>query len=69
MEKSSKPDNDCKIDDVLLWQNFIKPFHSLSSESRNSKIFKHSDFKMALGFAIKDSIAATPIKFINNTGT
>ena len=44
-------------------------FHSLSSESRNSKVFTHSDFKLALSFAIISSIAATALKFINNART
>ena len=39
---------------------------TLSIKSRNSKVFTHSDFKMALSFTIIDSIAATALKFINN---
>ena len=44
-------------------------FHSLSSKSRISKVFTHSDFKMALSFAIIGSIAATEFKFANNVRT
>ena len=60
--------NDCKINDVFLWQN-NNDFHSLSSKSRNSKMFAHSDFKMALSFAIIGSIATNALKFIDNSRT
>ena len=47
----------------------VMSFNSLTSKSRNSKAHSHSDFKMALSFAIIGSIAATALKFINNIGT
>ena len=37
--------------------------------AQNSKLFVHSDFEMALSFAIIDSIAATTLQFINNVRT
>ena len=40
------------------------PFHSFSNNIRKSKVFTHSDFKMALSFVIIGSIAATALKFI-----
>ena len=45
---------------------FIITFPSLSGECKNLKVFTHSDSRIALGFAIKASIAATALKFINN---
>ena len=52
---------------MLVYGRIIIPIHSLSSKSRNSKIFTHSD--LALSFAIIGSIAATALKFINNART
>ena len=43
----------------------LSPF-TLSSNSENSKVFTHSDFKMPLSFAIIGSITATSLKFINS---
>ena len=43
--------------------------HSLSSKRRNTKVFTHSDFKMALTFAIIGNIAATALNFIKNART
>ena len=37
---------------MLFYGRIIIPFHSLSSKSRNSKMFTHSDFKMTLSFVI-----------------
>ena len=54
---------------MFFYGRIVIPFHSLSSKSRNSKMFTHSDFKMALSFAIIGSIAATALKFINNART
>ena len=54
---------------MFLYGRFVIPFHCLSSKSRNSKMFTHSDFKMALSFAVIVSIAATTLKFINNART
>ena len=54
---------------MFFYGRIIIPLHSLSSKSRNSKVFTHSDFKMALSFAIIGSIAATALKFINNART
>ena len=53
---------------MLFYGRTVIPFHSLSSTSRNSKVFTHSDFKMALSFTIID-IAATALKFVNNART
>ena len=47
----------------------LSSFYSYSRKSRNSKIFTHSDFKMALSFAIIGSIAATALKLINSVRT
>ena len=54
---------------MLFYGRIVIPFHSLSSKSRNSKMFPHSDFKMAFSFAIIGSIATTALKFINNART
>ena len=54
---------------MFLYGRIVIPFHSLSSKSRNSKMFTHSDFKMALSFAIIGNIAATALKLINNART
>ena len=54
---------------MFLYGRIVIPFHSLSSKSRNSKMFTHSDFKMALSSAIIGSIAAIALKFINNART
>ena len=54
---------------MFFYGRIIIPLHSLSSKSRNSKVFTHSDFKMALSFAIIGSIAATTLekgKFVTN---
>lgn len=58
----------CKINDVLLWKIVI-PFHFLRIKSRKSKVFTHSDFRMALSFVMIGTIAATVLKFINNAST
>ena len=50
---------------MFFYGRIVVPFHSLSSKSRNSKLFTHSGFKMALNFAIIGSIAATAFKFIS----
>ena len=57
--------SDYKINDSFYGRIVIH-FHSLSSKSRDSKVFTHSDFKMAPTLAIIRSIAATKFKFINN---
>ena len=54
---------------MCFYGRIIIPFLSFSSQSRNSKKFTHSDFKMALIYAIMGSIAATALKFINNVRT
>ena len=54
---------------MFLYVKIIVPFHSLSSKSRNTKVFTHSDFKMALTFAIIGNIAATALNFIKNART
>ena len=54
---------------MLFYGRVVIPFHSLSSKSRNTKMFTHSDIKMALSFAILGSIAAIALKFINNART
>ena len=54
---------------MLFYGRIVMPFHSLSSNRRNSKVLTHFDFKMALSFAIIDGIVATTIKFINNART
>ena len=54
---------------MFLYDRIVILFHSLSSKRRNSKVFTHSAFKMALSFAIIGSIAATALKFINNART
>ena len=64
MENRQNQMDDYKIDDVL-YGRIVIPFHSFSSKSRNSKVFTHSDFKVALSFALICSIAATALKFIN----
>ena len=48
----------------FFYGRIVIPFHSRSSKSRKSKMFTHSDFKIALSFAIIGSIAATAL--INN---
>ena len=48
---------------MFFYGRIIIPLHSLSSKSRNSKVFTHSDFEMVLSFAIIGSIAATALKF------
>ena len=54
---------------MFFYGRIVLPFHSFSSKSRNSKVFTHSDFKMALSFAIIGVIAANALKFINNART
>ena len=40
--------NDCrKNDNHLLYRTVVIPFNSLSSGSRNTELFAHSDFKIA----------------------
>ena len=51
---------------MFFYSRIVIPFHLLFSKSRNSKMFTHSDFKMALSFAKIGSIAATALKFTNN---
>ena len=51
---------------MFIYGRTVIPFHSLSSKSRNSKMFTHSDFKIALSFAIIGSIATTSLEFVNN---
>ena len=46
---------------MFFYGRIIIPLHYLSSKSRNSKVFTHSDFKMALSFAIMGSIAVSLI--------
>ena len=46
---------------MFFYGRIVIPFHSLSSKSRNSKVFRHSDFKITLSFAIIGNIAATTI--------
>ena len=47
---------------MFFYGKIVIPFHSLSSKSKNSKMFTHSDFNFALSFAIIDSIATTTFK-------
>ena len=47
----------------------LLPPYSLSSNNSASEVFVHSDFTMALSFAIFGSIATTAVKFINNAKT
>ena len=68
IEKSSKPDDHlqkkwCFYDWIVIL------FHYLSSKSRNSKVFTHSDFKMALSLTIIGSIGVSTLEFINNAST
>ena len=37
---------------ILFYGRIIIPFHSLSSKSKNSKMFTHSEFKLTLSFVI-----------------
>ena len=46
---------------MFFYVRIVIPFHSLSNKSRNSKVFTHSDVKMALSFAIMVKIAATTL--------
>ena len=46
---------------MFFYGRIVIPFHSLSSKSRNSKVSRHSDFKITLSFAIIGNIAATTI--------
>ena len=41
-------------------------FQTLSYDSRNSEVFAHSNFKMALSFVQIGSTGATTLKFVNN---
>ena len=54
------------MNDVLLWQNRC-PISLSFSKSINSKVFTHSDSKMALIFAITGSIEATALRFTKNS--
>ena len=54
---------------MFFYGRIVISFHSLSSKSRNSKVFTNSHFKMALSFAIVCSIAAPAPKFINMPGS
>ena len=54
---------------MFVYSRIVIPFHSLSSKSRNSKVFTYSEFKIALSFAIIDSVATTTFKFMNNIRT
>ena len=45
----------------FMAESFI-PFNSLSSKSKGSKVFTYSNLKMALSFAIIDSIIAARTK-------
>ena len=54
---------------MFFYDRIVTPFYSLSSKSRNSKMFTHSDFKMAFSFVIIGSIVATALKFIHNART
>ena len=62
MEKWQKQMNDCKINDVTLWQ-YCYPILLFSNKSKNSDVFGHFDFKMTLSFAIIGCITATAPKF------
>ena len=42
------------------------PSHSFSSKSRNSEVFAHFTFKIALSFAVKGIIPAYRMKFIKD---
>lgn len=48
---------------MLFYGRIVTPFDSLSNKSRNSKVFTHIDFKIALSFAIIGSILATTHNF------
>ena len=54
---------------MLFYVRIVIPFHSPFSNIGNFKVFAHSHFKMALSFATIGIIAATALKFINNTRT
>ena len=54
---------------MFFYSRIVIPFNSLSSQSRNFEVLAHSDFKMTLSFAIKDSIAVIALKFTNNGRT
>ena len=58
------------MNDVLLRQNRYSLSLFFQKEQKHLVlVFTHSDFKMALSFAIMGSIAATALKFINNVKT
>ena len=71
MEISSKPDEwfQNKWCSFIVIHRTVIPLHSFSSKSRNSKVFTHSDFKMAISFTIRGTAAATTLKLINNART
>lgn len=50
---------------MLFYGRTVIPICFFVSKSRNSKVFPHSDFKMALGFIIKGNIAVTTLRFKN----
>ena len=67
IEKIENEKNDCKI--MFFHGRIVISFHSLSSKTRKSRVFTHSEFKMALNLSIIGIIAATALEFLNNTRT
>ena len=57
--------NDCKINDVSFMAESLSPFTLFPVRAETPV----PDFKMALSFVVIGSIAATALKFINNTRT
>lgn len=60
--------NDRKIPDIPLWQNCYPFVILVSSKYRNSKVFRYSDFKIALIFVIvgHNGLATNTHKLIKN---
>ena len=67
IEKIENEKNDCKI--MFFHGRIVISFHSLSSKTRKSRVFTHSEFKMALNLSIIGIIAATALEFLNNIRT
>ena len=54
---------------MLFNSRIIITFYSFPSECRTFQVLTHSDLKMMFSFVIIGSIAATRLKFVNNTRT
>lgn len=63
MERSSKPDERLQNKQFSFMAESLPPY-SLSINNSASEVCVHSDFTMALSFAIFGSIATTAIKFM-----